>query len=225
MGGSQAAERLQSTKAIRKEFQNLQAGLAVSAAKNNTLESDKYQGEVARIQQSLSEALKLNDDYYNQLDAKRTDWTNGASTALQNYLDDVKNVAKGTEEAFTNAFKSAEDSLTSFIMTGNWRPLCWVSLSRHVWPQSATWCCCSTKVVSCWVSATGRSPLARGRTAGLRSKCRRPSSPGKSDAHAHCSSCCVGHRTRRHHHGRDGHLVGHHAGWWPWVFQYAKAQG
>jgi lambda family phage tail tape measure protein len=116
--GSQAAERLQSSQAIRKEFQNLQSSYTVSAAKKGLLGSDEYQAEVEKIKQGLDEALKLNADYYAELDAKRADWTNGASSALQNYLDDVKNVAKSTEEAFTSAFKGAEDALTSFFTTG-----------------------------------------------------------------------------------------------------------
>ena len=116
--GSQAAERLQSTQSIYKEFQGLQAGLTVSAAKKGMLGSDEYKAEVEKIKEGLDEALKLNADYYAELDAKRADWTNGASSALQNYLDDVKNVAKSTEEAFTGAFKGAEDALTSFFTTG-----------------------------------------------------------------------------------------------------------
>ncbi|MFL9668989.1 phage tail tape measure protein [Variovorax sp. AB1(2024)] len=116
--GSQAAERLQSTRSIYKEFQSLQASLTVSAAKKGMLGSDDYKAEVEKIQGSLQDALKLNADYYAELDAKRADWTNGASAALQNYLDDVKNVAKSTEEAFTSAFKGAEDALTSFFTTG-----------------------------------------------------------------------------------------------------------
>lgn len=116
--GSQAAERLQSTQSIYREFQALQAGLTVSAAKKGMLGSDEYKAEVAKIQESLNEALQLNADYYAELDAKRADWTNGARTALQNYLDDVKNVARETEEAFAGAFKGAEDALTELITTG-----------------------------------------------------------------------------------------------------------
>lgn len=116
--GREAAERLQSEKSIYKEFSTLQAGLTVAAAKKGMLGSEDYKAEVEKIQESLQEALKSNADYYAQLDVKRADWTNGASAALQNYLDDVRNVAKSTEEAFTSAFKGAEDALTSFFTTG-----------------------------------------------------------------------------------------------------------
>lgn len=116
--GSKAAERLQSTKALYKQFESLQGGLTVSAAKRGMLGSEEYVAEVAKIQQALDAALKANEGYYAALDAKQADWTNGASAALQNYVDDVNNVAKTTEEAFTSAFKGAEDALTSFLTTG-----------------------------------------------------------------------------------------------------------
>lgn len=49
----------------------------------------------------------------------------GAKQAFKNYLDDVGNVAKSTEQLFSNAFKGMEDAMVNFAMTGklNFRDL------------------------------------------------------------------------------------------------------
>lgn len=45
-------------------------------------------------------------------------WASGASRALQNYLDEAGNVAKQSEDLWTNAFKGMEDALVNFVTTG-----------------------------------------------------------------------------------------------------------
>jgi len=42
----------------------------------------------------------------------------GARRAMRNYLDDITNVAKVTEDAMANAFRGMEDALVQFTMTG-----------------------------------------------------------------------------------------------------------
>lgn len=42
----------------------------------------------------------------------------GAKSALKKYREDLENVAKATEAAFSNAFKGIEDALVNFVMTG-----------------------------------------------------------------------------------------------------------
>lgn len=42
----------------------------------------------------------------------------GAKKAFDSYLEDINNVAKSTEQLFTNAFKGMEDALVDFAMTG-----------------------------------------------------------------------------------------------------------
>ncbi len=46
------------------------------------------------------------------------DWINGAREALNNYIDETRNVAKQVEDLFTDAFKGAEDALVEFAKTG-----------------------------------------------------------------------------------------------------------
>ena len=42
----------------------------------------------------------------------------GAKAALRTYIEDATNAAKQAEHAVTGAFKSMEDALTQFVMTG-----------------------------------------------------------------------------------------------------------
>jgi lambda family phage tail tape measure protein len=50
--------------------------------------------------------------------SEQSDWANGMSRALENYLDEVRNTAAETDRVFSNAFRSAEDALTEFFNTG-----------------------------------------------------------------------------------------------------------
>ena len=45
-------------------------------------------------------------------------WEYGASEALQNYRDELNNVAGITQQAMTHAFKGMEDALVNFVKTG-----------------------------------------------------------------------------------------------------------
>ncbi|AZF09567.1 Phage tail length tape-measure protein 1 [Pseudomonas sp. R2-37-08W] len=53
-----------------------------------------------------------------QMDSAHSDWSNGAKSAWQDYLDSAKDVAGQTKSMFSNAFSSMEDSLVNFALTG-----------------------------------------------------------------------------------------------------------
>ncbi|KAF0865931.1 phage tail tape measure protein [Pseudomonas sp. LD120] len=55
---------------------------------------------------------------YDDMSAAQGDWTNGASSAWQNYLESARDVAGQTKSLFTNAFGSMEDAIVQFAMTG-----------------------------------------------------------------------------------------------------------
>ena len=55
---------------------------------------------------------------YADVEAAQGDWTKGATSAWENYLDSAKNVAGQTKSLFSNAFSSMEDSIVNFAMTG-----------------------------------------------------------------------------------------------------------
>ncbi|WP_053152045.1 phage tail tape measure protein [Pseudomonas protegens] len=66
-------------------------------------------------QQKLHDTVVSN---YDDMSAAQGDWTNGASSAWQNYLESARDVAGQTKSLFTNAYGSMEDAIVQFAMTG-----------------------------------------------------------------------------------------------------------
>ncbi|WP_236203932.1 phage tail tape measure protein [Pseudomonas protegens] len=79
---------------------------------------DEYSQKLQALevtQQKLHDTVVSN---YDDMTAAQGDWTNGASSAWQNYLESARDVAGQTKSLFTNAFGSMEDAIVQFAMTG-----------------------------------------------------------------------------------------------------------
>lgn len=79
---------------------------------------DEYTQKLAALkatQQGLHDTVQAN---YDEMTAAQGDWSAGASSAWQNYLDSARDVAGHTKSLFTNAFSSMEDAIVNFAMTG-----------------------------------------------------------------------------------------------------------
>ncbi|EPL03877.1 phage tail tape measure protein [Pseudomonas sp. CF161] len=79
---------------------------------------DEYNDKLKALeatQQKLHDTVVSN---YDDMSAAQGDWTNGASSAWQNYLDSARDVAGQTKSLFTNAFSSMEDAIVNFALTG-----------------------------------------------------------------------------------------------------------
>jgi lambda family phage tail tape measure protein len=78
--------------------------------------------EFAKKSQALADANKKATDQirqnYADVQTAQGDWTNGATSAWENYLDSAKDVAGQTKSLFGNAFSSMEDAVTNFALTG-----------------------------------------------------------------------------------------------------------
>jgi lambda family phage tail tape measure protein len=78
--------------------------------------------EFTRKSQALADANKKATDQikqnYADVQTAQGDWTNGATSAWENYLDSAKNVAGQTKTLFGNAFSSMEDAIVNFATTG-----------------------------------------------------------------------------------------------------------
>lgn len=78
--------------------------------------------EFTRKSQALADANKKATDQirqnYADVETAQGDWTKGATSAWENYLDSARNVAGQTKSLFGNAFSSMEDSIVNFAMTG-----------------------------------------------------------------------------------------------------------
>lgn len=77
----------------------------------------RYEDELEIIRTTNAEAVKLFQDRYAKITAAQGDWLTGATSALENYADEARNVSKGIGEVFGNAFKGLEDGLTN-LATG-----------------------------------------------------------------------------------------------------------
>ncbi|WP_223538793.1 phage tail tape measure protein [Pseudomonas sp. BF-R-12] len=79
---------------------------------------DEYNQKLAALkatQQDLHNTVKAN---YDDMTAAQGDWSSGASSAWQNYLESAQDVAGQTKSLFTNAFNSMEDAIVQFALTG-----------------------------------------------------------------------------------------------------------
>lgn len=79
---------------------------------------DEYNDKLKALeatQQKLHDTVVSN---YDDMSAAQGDWTSGASSAWQNYLESARDVAGQTKSLFTNAFSSMEDAIVNFALTG-----------------------------------------------------------------------------------------------------------
>ncbi|MBD9443105.1 phage tail tape measure protein [Pseudomonas sp. PDM04] len=79
---------------------------------------DEHNQKLAALkatQQDLRDTVQAN---YDDMTAAQGDWSAGASSAWQNYLESARDVAGQTKSLFTNAFSSMEDAIVNFAMTG-----------------------------------------------------------------------------------------------------------
>jgi lambda family phage tail tape measure protein len=79
---------------------------------------DEYSAKLKALkatQQDLHDTVQAN---YDDMTAAQGDWSAGASSAWQNYLESARDVAGQTKSLFSNAFSSMEDAIVNFAMTG-----------------------------------------------------------------------------------------------------------
>ena len=70
------------------------------------------------VGQVEAEQIRRMEDRRQQVEKNNASWEYGANVALRNYRDEAANVAKQSESLFTKGFKSMEDAVTRFAMTG-----------------------------------------------------------------------------------------------------------
>jgi lambda family phage tail tape measure protein len=78
----------------------------------------RYEYELQLLLNFQQEAVRIVQQGNADRLAAERDWSKGATRALENYVDEVQNAAKQTEDLLTRAFKGAEDALVEFVKTG-----------------------------------------------------------------------------------------------------------
>lgn len=117
LSSNQQAE-LSAYQQIQQRADAARLALTQQATKLGTLDSPEYVKGLQAISDAEQEQLTKEKAYFEQRDALQSDWKNGASAALNTFLDSSKNVAGQTQTLFTNAFNGLTDALTTFVTTG-----------------------------------------------------------------------------------------------------------
>ncbi|RMP49310.1 putative prophage PSSB64-02, tail length tape-measure protein [Pseudomonas syringae pv. atrofaciens] len=119
--GDQARQRLQDDLKIRQSYQKDLDKLSRDYNKiTNPTSADTslYQNETNALNAALQTRLAMQRQYYTDVDRAQSDWALGASSALENYLEQSRDVAGQTKQLFTNAFSGMEDAVVNFVKTG-----------------------------------------------------------------------------------------------------------
>lgn len=73
---------------------------------------------IEAINDALARQLPIVEDLVRANAEYQRSFEYGAKSALRSYIDDATNAAKRAQQVTTNAFRSMEDALTKFVMTG-----------------------------------------------------------------------------------------------------------
>ncbi|MBK3468385.1 phage tail tape measure protein [Pseudomonas sp. MF6776] len=79
---------------------------------------NEYTQKLAALKTTQQDLHDTVQDNYDEMTVAQGDWSAGASSAWQNYLESARDVAGQTKSLFTNAFSSMEDAIVNFAMTG-----------------------------------------------------------------------------------------------------------
>jgi lambda family phage tail tape measure protein len=90
---------------------------AMNNGKFDDAAKKRYDDELALIENFKGKAIASYEDYWARLTAGEANWKNGASEALNNYLDQSRNVAAQTADMWTRGFTGMEDAIVNFVMT------------------------------------------------------------------------------------------------------------
>lgn len=88
-----------------------------SIGKLNTTDTERTR-LLAEVNALETEQIGMMDALRIQVEQNNASAKYGMQTALRDYVDEVANVAKQTQNLFSTAFKGMEDALVSFVQTG-----------------------------------------------------------------------------------------------------------
>lgn len=118
--GDKALQRLQEQQQIQQSYQSQMDRLTYDYNKSDktTGTTDLYNKETEALRAALQQRLTMQQGYYAAVDQAQSDWSLGASSALQTYAEQANDVAGQTRSLFTNAFGNMEDAVVNFVKTG-----------------------------------------------------------------------------------------------------------
>ncbi len=115
--GDQQRARLQEQFGIQEQYQSQLDALAAQRNEDK-ITPELYAKQTAALNAALQSRLAMQRQYYTDVDSAEQDWVLGASSAMQTYLEQSRNVAGQTNQLFTRAFGNMEDAVINFVKTG-----------------------------------------------------------------------------------------------------------
>lgn len=115
--GRKERERLQERARIESDFADRRQRLE-EQFRAGEISKEFYENQLKVEADALQRSLEAYEGYYEKLEKAQGDWRNGASEAINNFLDDAKNVAGQVEAVLTRAFEGITDSIVDFALTG-----------------------------------------------------------------------------------------------------------
>ncbi|WP_122593295.1 phage tail tape measure protein [Pseudomonas viridiflava] len=115
--GDQQRARLQEQLSIQEQYQS-QLDNLLQQRNEGKISQDLYSKETNSLNAALQTRLAMQQKYYMDVDRSQSDWSLGASSALETYLEQSRDVAGQTKQLFTNGFSNMEDAVLKFVKTG-----------------------------------------------------------------------------------------------------------
>ena len=115
--GDQQRARLQEQLSIQEQYQS-QLDNLLQQRNEGKISQDLYSKETNSLNAALQTRLAMQQKYYTDVDRAQSDWSLGASSALQTYLEQSRDVAGQTKQLFANGFSNMEDAVLKFVKTG-----------------------------------------------------------------------------------------------------------
>ena len=98
---------------------DLEKAAAAARKEANQIEDAGLRAQtIQSINDALARQLPIVEDLVRANTEYQRSFEYGAKSALRTYVDDATNAAKRAQQVTTNAFRSMEDALTKFVMTG-----------------------------------------------------------------------------------------------------------
>lgn len=110
--GDEQSKRLQEQLGIQQSYQSQMDKLTSDYNKSDKdqFSTELYDKETQALKSALDQRLAMQNKYYEDEDQARGDWSLGASSAFQNYVDQAKDIASQTKSAFTSLYDGLTDA-------------------------------------------------------------------------------------------------------------------
>ncbi|TCL26802.1 lambda family phage tail tape measure protein [Azotobacter chroococcum] len=116
--GDRARQELEQVNAIQREYAKSREELARQQGTANGLPEDQFKTRIDALRAAEEQEIAIIQEGAQRKKEAEADWTNGLSSAWQNYLDEQTSVAAQSEQLFATAFGGMEEALFGFVTTG-----------------------------------------------------------------------------------------------------------